>query len=156
MPVYEYRCDHCSHQFEATQSMHARPEDTVCPQCTGMGATRMLSSFASQVKGSHKTGYEEQKAYSMLNERMHRFSKLPPAMGKRVPVTPEMMSEPMRLPPPETTNRDHRRHGSRTVSPFTHPSTQGPEPTRRRSDRESRRAWIVESACMSVCCCYAW
>jgi hypothetical protein len=52
----------------------------------------MLSSFASKVKGTHKPGFEESKAYNMLNERMDRFSKLPPAMGKRVDITPEMMS----------------------------------------------------------------
>ena len=92
MPVYEYRCDQCTHRFEATQSIHARPDDTVCPQCTHMGATRILSAFASKVKGSHKPGFEEIKAYDMLHERMDRFSKLPPAMGKRVDVTPDMMS----------------------------------------------------------------
>jgi putative FmdB family regulatory protein len=92
MPVYEYRCDRCSHQFEATQSIHARPEDTSCPQCNGTGATRILSAFASKVRGSHKPGFEEMKAYNMLNERMDRFAKLPPAMGKRVDVTPDMMS----------------------------------------------------------------
>ena len=92
MPVYEYRCDQCTHQFEATQSIHARPEDTACPQCKGIGATRVLSAFASKVKGSHKPGFEEMKAYNMLHERMDRFSKLPPAMGKRVDVTSDMMS----------------------------------------------------------------
>lgn len=92
MPVYEYRCEQCTQQFEATQSVHARPEDTVCPQCNGVGATRILSAFASKVKGTHKPGFEEMKAYNMLNERMDRFSKLPPAMGKRVDVTPDMMS----------------------------------------------------------------
>jgi hypothetical protein len=29
------------------------------------------------------------KAYDMLNERMHKFSKLPPAMGRRVTPAPE-------------------------------------------------------------------
>ena len=92
MPVYEYRCEQCTHQFEATQSVHARPEDTVCPQCNQVGATRMLSAFASKVKGSHKPGFEEIKAYNMLNERMDRFSKLPPAMGKRIEASPDFMA----------------------------------------------------------------
>ncbi|MDP9132724.1 MAG: zinc ribbon domain-containing protein [Nitrospirota bacterium] len=92
MPVYEYRCEQCTHQFEATQSIHARPEDTVCPQCSGVGASRVLSACATKVKGTHKPGFEEMKAYNMLHERMDRFSKLPPAMGKRVDVTSDMMS----------------------------------------------------------------
>ena len=95
MPVYEYRCEQCTHQFEATQSIHARPEDTACPHCKGIGATRVLSAFASQVKGTHKTGFKEMQAYNMLHERMDRFSKLPPAMGKRVDVTSDTMSGDM-------------------------------------------------------------
>ena len=70
MPVYEYRCEQCTHQFEATQSIHARPEDTACPQCKGIGATRVLSAFASQVKGTHKTGFKEMQAYNMLQLRL--------------------------------------------------------------------------------------
>lgn len=101
MPVYEYHCDRCTHQFEATQSIHARPEDTACPQCKGIGATRVLSAFTSKIKGSHKTGFEEMKAYDMLHERMDRFSKLPPAMGKRVDVTSDMMTGERLATPPE-------------------------------------------------------
>lgn len=70
MPVYEYRCGQCSKSFEATQSVHARPEDTECPFCQAQDATRLLSSFASTVKGDHKPGFAEMKAGSMLNERM--------------------------------------------------------------------------------------
>ena len=87
MPIYEYRCGQCEKTFEATQSVHARVEDTVCPFCNAQQATKLLSSFASTIKGDHKPGFTEMKAYSMLNERMHKFSKLPPVMGKR--VTPE-------------------------------------------------------------------
>jgi putative FmdB family regulatory protein len=83
MPVYEYRCEKCEQQFEATQSVHARPEDTVCPHCRAQNATRILSAFSSTIKGDHKTGFKEMKAYSMLNERMSKFSKLPPITGKR-------------------------------------------------------------------------
>ncbi len=32
MPIYEYVCDSCNHQFEAQQSMHDDPL-TECPQC---------------------------------------------------------------------------------------------------------------------------
>lgn len=83
MPVYEYRCGQCSKTFEATQSVHARPEDTECPFCQAQDATRLLSSFASTVKGDHKPGFAEMKAGSMLNERMDKFAKLPPLNLKR-------------------------------------------------------------------------
>jgi len=42
-----------------------------------------MSACTTQVKGTHKTGFAEQKAYNMLDERMDKFNKLPPLLGKR-------------------------------------------------------------------------
>ncbi|MFO0706175.1 MAG: zinc ribbon domain-containing protein [Nitrospira sp.] len=92
MPLYEYRCGQCEKQFEVTQSVHARVEDTECPFCQAREATRLMSSFASTVKGDHKPGFAEMKASSMLNERMDKFAKLPPLNAKR------------NVPPPNTTS----------------------------------------------------
>lgn len=94
MPVYEYRCGKCEGQFEATQSVHARPEDTVCPHCNAQSATRIISACASTVKGDRKPGFKEMKAYNMLNERMSKFSKLPPLIGKRNAPPPNMTMPP--------------------------------------------------------------
>ena len=88
MPIYEYRCGQCEKQFEATQSVHARPEDTICPFCQAQQATRLLSAFASKIVGTHKPGFSEMKAYDMLNERTRKFSKLPPVFGKRTDPPP--------------------------------------------------------------------
>lgn len=87
MPIYEYRCGQCEKHFDATQSVHVRVEDTVCPHCHAQSATRLLSSCTTQVKGTRKPGFAEMKAYSMLDERMDKFAKLPPIMGKR--ATPD-------------------------------------------------------------------
>ena len=83
MPLYEYRCQRCEKQFDVTQSVHARAEDTVCPYCQAQDATRLFSSFASTVKGDHKPGFKEMKAYDMLKNRSSGFSKLPPLFGAR-------------------------------------------------------------------------
>ncbi len=93
MPVYEYRCEGCGEQFERVQSVSARVEDTVCPHCHAHKATRLMSSFASKIVGEHKTGFAEMKAYNMLDERMDKFRKLPPIIGKRAQsVTPNVTS----------------------------------------------------------------
>lgn len=92
MPIYEYRCGKCEKQFDATQSVHARAEDTVCPHCNAQDATRLMSVSTTLVKGTHKTGFAEQKAYNMLDERMDKFAKLPPLMGKR--AAPETAAPP--------------------------------------------------------------
>jgi putative FmdB family regulatory protein len=92
MPLYEYRCEQCSKQFEVTQSVHARVEDTECPFCHAQQATRLLSSFASKVVGDHKPGFAEMKANAMNNERMQKFAKLPPLNAKRNMPAPNTTS----------------------------------------------------------------
>lgn len=50
VPLYEYRCKTCGHQFEKIQSFSA-PEEKECPQCHG-AIERLLSAPAIQFKGS--------------------------------------------------------------------------------------------------------
>lgn len=92
MPIYEYRCGQCEKTFETAQSVHARTEDTVCPFCNAQDATKLLSSFASKIVGTRKPGFSEMKAYNMLNERMSKFSKLPPVLGTRTPPPSNLFS----------------------------------------------------------------
>ncbi len=47
MPIYEYRCDKCQHQFEALQSVGADGEHLICPQCDAPAPKKVLSVFAS-------------------------------------------------------------------------------------------------------------
>jgi putative FmdB family regulatory protein len=50
VPLYEYRCKQCGHQFEKIQSFSA-PEEKVCPVCGGE-VERLISAPAIQFKGS--------------------------------------------------------------------------------------------------------
>ena len=88
MPMYEYKCGSCEKKFEVVQSMHTNPEDTTCTHCGARKATRLLSAFASKIVGDHKPGFAEMKADGMLKERMDKFGKLPPIIGKRAQPTP--------------------------------------------------------------------
>lgn len=52
MPTYEYRCASCKHEFEAFQSMSAKPI-SVCPKCKKRKAKRLISAGAGLIfKGS--------------------------------------------------------------------------------------------------------
>jgi len=93
MPLYEYVCESCDHHFEAMQALSVKREDTICPKCQTAKSRRIMSSFASKIVGTHKTGFAEQKAYGMLGERMDKFAKLPPIMGQRAAPT-EANSQP--------------------------------------------------------------
>lgn len=57
MPIYEYRCNACGHQFEATQRMSDAPL-TDCVVCGGE-VSRVLFAPAIHFKGTgfHNTDY---------------------------------------------------------------------------------------------------
>jgi putative FmdB family regulatory protein len=50
LPLYEYRCKDCGHQFEKIQSFSA-PEEKECPVCHGP-VEKLISASAIQFKGS--------------------------------------------------------------------------------------------------------
>ncbi len=50
MPLYEYRCKQCGHQFEKIQSFSA-PDEKECPVCKGE-LERLISAAAIQFKGA--------------------------------------------------------------------------------------------------------
>ncbi len=51
MPLYEYRCEACGHQFEKIQRFSDDPI-SVCPSCGSGPVVKLLSSPAIQFKGS--------------------------------------------------------------------------------------------------------
>ena len=50
MPLYEYKCGKCAHQFEKIEK-HSAPTTQKCPKCGGR-AERMISAAGIQFKGS--------------------------------------------------------------------------------------------------------
>jgi putative FmdB family regulatory protein len=51
MPLYEYQCDACGHQFELIRRF-SDPPVTVCPNCGAEQVRKLVSSPAFQFKGS--------------------------------------------------------------------------------------------------------
>ena len=51
MPLYEYRCEACGHQFERIQRFSDELV-TVCPSCASGPVVKLMSSPAIQFKGS--------------------------------------------------------------------------------------------------------
>lgn len=50
MPVYEYRCDKCYHEFEALQRITADPL-IFCPQCGCDSIGRLISATSFRLMG---------------------------------------------------------------------------------------------------------
>ncbi len=62
MPTYEYRCNHCEHEFEVFQSIKAGPLKK-CPEC-GKSVKRLISRGAGIIfkgTGFYQTDYRSQK-----------------------------------------------------------------------------------------------
>ena len=49
MPIFEYACKKCGHQFEALLKSASDPAPE-CPECHASGAKRLLSRFAAASK----------------------------------------------------------------------------------------------------------
>ncbi|MDY6910947.1 MAG: zinc ribbon domain-containing protein, partial [Chloroflexota bacterium] len=46
MPIYEYNCPKCEHEFELRRSFSEADEPAICPECSHK-AWRLISMFAS-------------------------------------------------------------------------------------------------------------
>lgn len=47
MPIYEFKCNACSHLFEELVPVNTTGEGQKCPECGHMGARRLVSAFAA-------------------------------------------------------------------------------------------------------------
>ena len=51
MPIYEYRCGYCGHNFEMILPFSESFTKTQCPECKRNDAKRVVSVFGIQFKG---------------------------------------------------------------------------------------------------------
>ncbi len=59
MPIYEYRCGECSHQFE--KLVRAQGTGARCPECDSERVTKLVSSGGFILKGGgwYADGYSK-------------------------------------------------------------------------------------------------
>lgn len=50
MPIYEYRCPDCGHQFDALQKISDDPIQT-CPECSAGNVKKLISRTSFSLKG---------------------------------------------------------------------------------------------------------
>lgn len=51
MPIYEYSCANCHHQFDVLQKISDDPIK-ICPQCQYNSVTKLVSAAGFQLKGT--------------------------------------------------------------------------------------------------------
>ncbi len=69
MPIYEYECQNCNHQFDLIQKMSEEPVKQ-CPKCFKNTAVRMISAAGFQLKGAgwYQTDFKD-KPKKAANQR---------------------------------------------------------------------------------------
>jgi len=62
MPIYEYQCEKCGHEFEREQRISDPPVKT-CPECRSRRVTKLISltSFTLKGGGWYADGYADSK-----------------------------------------------------------------------------------------------
>jgi len=69
MPIYEYRCDNCAHEFETIQKVSDAPLAT-CPACSEDGLRKKVSAAGFRLKGGgwYETDFKGNKRKNVASE----------------------------------------------------------------------------------------
>lgn len=69
MPIYEYRCQACSHELESLQAMSDDPL-TDCPECGRPDLKRKISAASFRLKGSgwYETDFKKDKRRNVAGD----------------------------------------------------------------------------------------
>ena len=67
MPIFEYRCRGCSHEFEALVLPH-RP-DPECPECHSADLEKLLSGFALSTDGIRAANAQKSRQQQIAKNR---------------------------------------------------------------------------------------
>ena len=72
MPIFEYRCNGCGHEFEFLVLPNA-PRTPACPECAGADLEKVLSGFA--VKSAELSQARVQKARARMKTDKNRIDQ---------------------------------------------------------------------------------
>lgn len=70
MPIYEYACQQCGHQFDTLQSLSEAPL-TDCPVCHEPALTKLISAAGFRLKGGgwYETDFKSDKQRNLAGEK---------------------------------------------------------------------------------------
>ncbi|MFL2721303.1 MAG: FmdB family zinc ribbon protein [Gammaproteobacteria bacterium] len=77
MPIYEYKCSNCGHQFEKIQKFSDKPSK-VCPKCSTDGLKKLISSPSFRLKGSgwYETDFKTGTKKNLVDSNDNKKSKI--------------------------------------------------------------------------------
>lgn len=83
MPLYEYQCTKCGHEFEEMQKITEAPIKQ-CPKCKKMTVKKKVSTTSFQLKGDgwYKDGYSKSSSSSKSETCSCKCKGCPSTKGK--------------------------------------------------------------------------
>ena len=114
MPVYEYICKACDHEFEREQRISDNPLKK-CPECGAMKAKRLISrtSFVLKGGGWYSDLYSSTRPDSAKNESSAETASKSDSSSK---PDSSSQSEPSSSSKPTSGKKDDKSKGSRAAA----------------------------------------
>jgi len=82
MPIYEYKCSKCEHQFEVIQRFSDNPIQ-ICPECNKKSVQKLVSAPSFRLKGGgwYETDFKTGSKKNIVDTKDEK-SKLPKEQNK--------------------------------------------------------------------------
>ena len=76
MPIYDYKCSNCGHQFELIQKFSDQPAE-ICPQCSQKSVQKLVSAPSFRLKGGgwYETDFKTGAKKNIVDAKDNKASK---------------------------------------------------------------------------------
>lgn len=76
MPIYDYKCSNCGHQFELIQKFSDQPAE-ICPQCSKKSVQKLVSAPSFRLKGGgwYETDFKTGAKKNIVDAKDDKASK---------------------------------------------------------------------------------
>ena len=93
MPIYDYKCSNCEHQFELIQKFSDQPAE-ICPQCSQKSVQKLVSAPSFRLKGGgwYETDFKTGAKKNLVDANDNKASK-PKEPNKTTDTSPSSGTE---------------------------------------------------------------
>jgi len=93
MPIYDYKCSNCEHQFELIQKFSDQPAE-ICPQCSQKSVQKLVSAPSFRLKGGgwYETDFKTGAKKNIVDAKDNKASK-PKEPKKTTDTSPSSSTE---------------------------------------------------------------
>ncbi len=125
MPIYEYQCAKCQHQFDTLQGLHDKPLRK-CPECGKLALTKLVSAAGFRLKGGgwYETDFKSGNKKNLANSDTSGSGSSDSGTASSAP-------------PSATSNSSSGGDGAKTKSDAPKKADTSSKPTKKVADKKS-------------------